>query len=256
LKNVISSIWQTEGVTNFSIEHIIPKGVIEIIFNFSEGVPILAMLDNKTYTLSKCFINGFNTAPIQIHLPARQIFFGVQFHPFAIKKIFKLPAREFTDNVVDMTLVDSTFNSLWHQLAEQSNFHQRVAVICHWLKNVFTRCEPQETVVNRFLSVIHQHDITVKELANAVCYSPRQLARRMIEATGMNTEGILLYKKYLHAVHLIHHTELALTNIAYQSHFADQSHFIKSFRYFTNMTPGDYRASKGYVKGHIYKNVR
>jgi AraC-like DNA-binding protein len=78
----------------------------------------------------------------------------------------------------------------------------------------------------------------------------------MAEATGMNTEEVLRYKKYLHAVHLIHHTDLSLTKIAYQSHFSDQSHFIKSFKTYTDMTPGEYKANKGYVKGHIYENVR
>ena len=107
-----------------------------------------------------------------------------------------------------------------------------------------------------FYPGIDQHDLSVKDLANSVCYSPRQLSRKMAEATGMNTEEILLYKKYLHAMHLIHHTDLSLTKIAYQSNFSDQSHFIKSFKTFTNMTPGDYKKSKGYVKGHIYENVR
>ena len=100
------------------------------------------------------------------------------------------------------------------------------------------------------------HGLSVKELAQSLCYSPRQLSRKMAEATGMNTEEILLYKKYLHAVHLMHHTDWSLTQIAYQSNFSDQSHFIKSFKTYTKMTPGEYRAGKSYVKGHIFENVR
>ena len=72
----------------------------------------------------------------------------------------------------------------------------------------------------------------------------------------MNTEEILLYKKYLHAVHLMHHTNLLLTKIAYQSHFSDQSHFIKSFKAYAQLTPGEYSRNKGNVKGHIFENVR
>ena len=111
-------------------------------------------------------------------------------------------------------------------------------------------------MINDFLSGSEQFGWSVKELANAMCYSPRQLSRKMAEATGMNTEEILLYKKYLHAMHLVHHTDLSLTKIAYQSHFSDQSHFIRSFKTFANMTPGDYKKSKGALKGHIYENVR
>ena len=255
-KNVIHSIWQVEGFTPFHTEHILPKGIVEIIFNFSDGSPILAHVGDKQYHLSNCFINGFNTAPVQLRLPEQQKFFGVQFQPLAVKKIFSIPACEFSDMVVDLSLLDTSFLSLWHHLAEQNSFDGRIAVFSSWMERKLPDCQPQEKLVNNFLSSVDQHDWSVTALARSLCYSPRQLSRKMAEATGMNTEEILLYKKYLHAVHLIHHTGLSLTKIAYQSHFSDQSHFIKSFKTYTNLTPGEYKRTKGYVKGHIYENVR
>jgi AraC-like DNA-binding protein len=206
--------------------------------------------------LPNCFINGFNKSPIQLQLPKQQIFFGVLFQPLAIKKIFKSPACEFSDITVDLTLLDSTFNSLWHQLAEQVNFNNRVSVFLGWTKRNFVEWQPQELLINNFLYAVNQHELSVNELANFLCYSPRHLSRKIFEATGMNTEEILLYKKYLHAVHLIHHTNLPLTAIAYRSQFSDQSHFIKAFKTYTNMTPGEYRQNKSYVKGHLFKDVR
>lgn len=256
LKNAIHSIWQVEGFTSFHKEHIIPKGIVEIIFNFSDGAPVPGCVGNKPYHLSNCFINGFNTRPVQLQLPEQQKFFGVQLQPLAVKKIFGIPAGEFTDMVVDLTQLDTSFHSLWHQLAEQNTFDGRVAVFSAWMERKLPDWQPQEKMINDFLSAIDQHDLSVKELARSLCYSPRQLSRKMAEATGMNTEEMLLYKKYLHAVHLIHHTDLSLTKIAYQSHFSDQSHFIKSFKTYTNMTPGQYKAGKSNMKGHLYENVR
>jgi AraC-like DNA-binding protein len=198
---VIHSIWQVVGFTPFHNEHIIPKGIIEIIFNFSDGAPMLAYIGDKQYHLSNCFINGFNTLPIEIQLPKHQTFFGVQFQPMAIKKIFGIPACEFSDMVVELTLLDSTFHSLWHQLADQNNFDDRVSVVAGWIEKKLPGWQPQEKMINHFLSGIDQHDVSVTELASSLCYSPRQLSRKMTETTGMNTEEILLYKKYLHAVH-------------------------------------------------------
>lgn len=240
-KNVIHSIWQIEGFTPFHHEHIIPKGIVEVIFNFSDGSPILSRVGDKQYHLSNCFINGFNTAPVQLQLPEQQMFFGIQFQPLAVKKFFGIPACEFSDRVVDLALLDTSFLSLWHQLAEQNTFGERVSVFSGWMETKLPDLQPQEKMINNFLSGIDQHDLSVKELAHSLCYSPRQLSRKMAEATGLNTEEMLLYKKYLHAVHLIHHTDLSLTQIAYQSHFSDQSHFIKSFKTYTNMTPGEYK---------------
>jgi len=194
--------------------------------------------------------------PVQIQLPERQVFLGIQLQPLAVKKILGIPAREFSDMIVDLSLLNSTFHSLWPQLADQNNFDNRISLLSGWMEKKIPDWQPQEKMINNFLSGIDQHDLSVTELARSLCYSPRQLSRKMAETTGMNTEEILLYKKYLHAVHLIHHTDLSLTKIAYQSHFSDQSHFIKAFRNYARMTPGEYKASKGYVKGHIYENVR
>ena len=256
LKDVIQSIWQTGGCTPFQNEQILPKGIIEVIFNFSHGYPVFAQMGERPYYLSRCFINGFNTEPIQLQLPEKLVFFGIQFQPLAVKKILGIPAGEFSDSIVDLTLLNSNFHSLWHQLADQNHFDNRVSVLSGWIEKKVQDWQPQGKLINHFLSGTDRLDVSVTELARSLCYSPRQLSRKMAEATGMNTEEILLYKKYLHAVHLIHHTDLSLTQIAYQSHFSDQSHFIKSFKTYTRMTPGEYKTAKGHMKGHIYENVR
>jgi len=255
-KQVMHSIWQVDQYTNCNKEYIIPKGVVEIIFNFSHSGATTAQLNNAVYHLPNCFINGFNTTPIQVQHPKQQVFFGVVLQPLAIKKILGFPAGEFSDVTVDLTLLDSIFHSLWHQLAEQDNFDKRVSVFLNWVTKKITEWLPQEQLINTFLYAVDQHELSVNELASAVCYSPRHLARKMVEATGMNTEAILLYKKYLHAVHLIHHTDLPLTAIAYQSQFSDQSHFIKTFKSYAKMTPGEYQRNKSVVKGHLYNDVR
>src|SRR5206468_5751722 len=138
------------GLTSFQHEHIIPKGIVEIIFNFSDGSPAAAHMGDRQFHLSGCFINGFNTLPLLIQLPERQIFFGVQLKPLAVKKILGIPAGEFSDMIVDLTLLDSTFHSLWHQLAEQNNFENRVSVLSAWMEQNLPGWLPQEKMINNF----------------------------------------------------------------------------------------------------------
>jgi AraC-like DNA-binding protein len=255
-KHAIQAIWQVDTFHLFHKEYIIPKGVVEVIFNFSDSSSIPAQLGSKLHYLSNCFISGFNTAPIQLHLPKQQVFFGVLFQPLAVKEIFKVPACELLNITVDLTLLDATFNSLWHQLAEQNDFDARVAVFLDWLRPKLITWQPREQLINHFIYAPNQHDSSVTGLANSLCYSPRHLSRKLVDATGMNTEEILLYKKFLHAVDLIHQGGLSLTEIAFQSHFSDQSHFIKTFKAYAAITPGEYKRSMSKIKGHIYTDVR
>jgi AraC-like DNA-binding protein len=242
-----------EHAAAFETEYIIPKGAVEIIFNFSGDAPIPARLGNTVYHLPKCFINGFNTAPIQMQLPKRQFFFGIVFQPLAIKKIFKHPAGAFADLTIDLGLLDPAFHSLWHQLAAQNSFERKVIVLLNWVKQYCIQLPPQEKLVNDFLYAVNRRQFSVKELCDHVCYSSRHLSRKIVDATGMNMENFLLYKKYLYAADLVHHTDLPLTAIAYQSGFSDQSHFIRSFKAYTHLTPGEYKRNKSAVKGHLYK---
>ena len=256
LTNTVCSFWQTKRKTGFQTEIIIPKGIVEIIFNFSDQYTIHAQFGEKQYLLPKCFINGFNTRPVQIQLPCHQFFFGIRFHPAAIKYIFGVAAGEFANHSVDLTLIDPSIHSVWHQLAEQDSFDDKVSLITKWLLPRIYKSTHQDLMLNYFLNTTQQEIPSVRELSKIVCYSPRQLTRKLNELTGMNTEEILLYKRYLQSLDLIQHSKLSLTGIAYSCRFSDQSHFIKTFKSLALMTPGEYRKSKGAIPGHIYQDVR
>jgi len=255
IRNVIHSIWQIERDRSVTSEQIIPKGVIEIIFNFS-GDTIPFKVGKNNHTIPYCFINGFNRTPINLQFNNHQTFFGVRLQPLAIRKILGIPAKEFCDIAVDLCLIDKRFRALWQRMAETASFHKRVAIVCEWVSKQLIELQPREQFMNDFLCAQDQHQLTVTQLASNLCYSTRQLTRKVLEVTGMNTEEILLYKKYLHAIHLIHDPAFSLTDIAYDSGFSDQSHFIRVFRSLAHMTPGEYRKKKSFVEGHILQNVR
>lgn len=256
IKTIVHSFWHMEGETVYKTETILPKGIVEIIFNFSDHCSIQAELGGRQYQLPKSFIGGFNTQPIQMQLPHHQIFFGIRFQPTAIRYVFGVPAGEFADHAVDLTLIDASLNSLWHQLIEESTFAGRVSIVAAWLTRKMYDIPVKDKLLDLFLNDLNQCVPSVSALSKNIGYSPRHLARKLKELTGMNTEEVLRYKKYLQAVNLIHYTNLSLTEVAYSCQFADQSHFINTFKSLAGMTPGEYKNFKSPLQGHIYENVR
>ncbi|HAB51412.1 MAG TPA: AraC family transcriptional regulator, partial [Ignavibacteriales bacterium] len=59
----------------------------------------------------------------------------------------------------------------------------------------------------------------------------------------------------LKALHLIHQSTLNLTQIACDSGYYDQSHFIREFKSLTNMTPKHYQQRMSRLLGHIYYSI-
>ena len=257
LRDVVSLFWQVNTCnTQYRSETIIPKGCVEIIFNFYDEPGLCATLGDHSFKIPRCFINGFHTHPIHIHLTGVQCFFGIVLHPTAVKAIFNIPAGEFANSCIDMTLVDALMYSLWHQLAEQDSFSQRIALFSGWVKKRMTTPTPHELAINNFLSIHTKCGSLLPSISDALCYSQRHLSRKLQELTGMNSEKTLLYKKYLYAIQLIHQSNMSLTEIAYAAHFSDQSHFVRSFKRFADMTPGQYSARKSNIVGHFFDNVR
>jgi AraC-like DNA-binding protein len=257
VKNIVHAFWQTDRPNTFPLkETIIPKGVVEIIFNLYEAREFRAHLNSYSFTTPKIFVQGFHTSPVQLYLNDRQTFFGVVLSPQAVKCLLGFLPVVFANCVTDLTLIDKSFRTLWHRLVEQKTFDQRVLLFTEWLKRRLPRLYPQDLAFDKFLSSQMFNELSVKEVAAYLCYSPRQLSRKMFQLTGLNTEQVLLFKKYLHAVQLIHYSRLSLTEISYACCFSDQSHFIKTFRSFTGITPGRYRLAKSDVQGHLFENVR
>ena len=230
--------------------------MIEIIFNFGSDRTTDGTLPNNSHKLPSCFISGFNTKSIHVLSPDHKSFFGVRFHPASLKQILNTPLREFTNRVIDLSLIDPLFTSLWSSLIEKNTFEERVAEVSGWLTKKMVAITPREKVLNDFLTSPQLSILGVSQLAAALGYSTRHLTRKIYELTDMNAEEAFIYRKYLHAIHLIHKTTLTLTDIGYQSQFSDQSHFIRCFKTFTGMTPGDYRKMKSHLPGHIFQHVR
>lgn len=250
LQSIVQVIWQSE-LRPPANETIIPSGLIELIFDLSAD-PLQATIDDHSFPGHKCFFNGFNSYPIQLCLPGQLSLFGVTFHAAAIPPLFHLQAVELANNVVDGSCLDQQVNEVWERLYAATSFQQRVTVISGWLEGKAVSLNRRDLALNRFLSHEGDRVPAAVELADHLCYSPRHLSRKMRELTGMNTEEILLYDKYIRSMTLLHETDLSLTEIALTGQFYDQSHFIRSFRRFANLTPSDYRSRKGRLPGHYY----
>lgn len=237
-------------------EIILPKGAVEVIFNFYDSDKTILTINDYSTVLPRCFISGFRNSPTTLDLPANQYFFGVVFHPLAAKSIFKVNLNELTNQCVDLTLILPEFSSVWHQMAEQSAFMERVNILAEWIIQEISDLSPREHMINRFLNPDTTFISTVSELSNRLCYSSRQLSRKFFDIIGMNCEQMLSYMKYLKSIELIYHTELPLTEIAYRCSFADPAHFSRTFKDFTLLSPKEYRQKKSDIAGHYFENVR
>lgn len=83
--------------------------------------------------------------------------------------------------------------------------------------------------------------ITVPELAELACLSPRQLHRKFVEAFGMSPQAVVMKVRIQAACELLADPDRQVGEIARMVGFADQSSFTQHFQKHMGVTPLRYR---------------
>lgn len=254
-KLFVKSIWRLQCFTICEQkETILPKGTVEIIFNLSDKIIYINPAVDVKVTLPYCFINGINFKPFHLIKNGQQIFLGIQLNSIALKALFNIPARELNDTITEGSVVCKPLNDLHQQLFSSGTFDEQVKIIRKWLCRQISASKKLSEIerIHNWFFCSDVRWMTVKNLHHQACISDRQLRRMSAEWLGMNTENFLLYNKYLSALHLLHNSKSSLTQIGLEAGYYDQSHFIREFKSYTDLTPKEYQASVTGLPGHIF----
>lgn len=254
-KTFLNCIWQLSD-TDCSLrsEIILPKGTVEIIFNFSDAMHY----NNSSQPISKklpvAFVNGLNFKPVKLTKTGEQHFLGIQLNSIGLRLLFRIPAETLNDGIHDVHHVSPTLADLANDLFLKKIFHHRVEIILKWIYCQLPANWHQQEVGRalKLKYLVHETNPSAKKLSEAICLSDRHLRRFSHEWLGMNTEQFIHYNKYLQSLNLLHNTKQSLTEIGHWAGYYDQSHFIREFKSYTNLTPGNYRQAAGNLPGHIF----
>ncbi|MCJ2023113.1 helix-turn-helix domain-containing protein [Methylobacterium sp. J-067] len=86
-------------------------------------------------------------------------------------------------------------------------------------------------------------DLSLEALAAEVGVSPRTLSRVCLKQWGTTVHQYVLSRRIERAKVMLLSTDLAITSIAFDTGFSNQSHLATAFRRITGLTPKDYRSS-------------
>lgn len=88
------------------------------------------------------------------------------------------------------------------------------------------------------------HPLDVAALAKSLFISRTHLATKFKEETGMTLTDFILREKIEEAKRLLRSTDKPLSQISDYLGFSSQSHFCKTFKKYSDRTPGAYRSKK------------
>lgn len=106
----------------------------------------------------------------------------------------------------------------------------------------------QEEVLNRFIDLVNKYAITERKIsfyADKLCLTPHYLSAIIREASHQTVMDWINRAVIQEARILLRHSNLQISQIAYQLNFPNTSFFCKYFRRLTGTSPGEYQKTAG-----------
>ncbi|MES9991245.1 MAG: helix-turn-helix transcriptional regulator [Candidatus Thiodiazotropha sp.] len=221
-------------------------------------------IEKRTY-IKQGLGSWFDIYQLPSHAQSRPIKnLKVDLYPMALYELFRCAPKELTGEDLQLAdLLGPAITSLMLEEMEASSSGQELIEIVeryllqHLLQQVSLRRleihsgdasidSKQHTITTKgFSPPLPKDDETLSQQARHFHKSERWLQKRYAEVYGMSFKQIQSNLRF-HKTHqqlwqtLTRRQTINLTELAYQSGYFDQAHFIKDFKRYTGMTPGKY----------------
>lgn len=167
---------------------------------------------------------------------------GVYFYPDALSTIFGINAVELTDRHLDVTLITNT--DLTAQLLNAVSSAQRIEILSAFFISLVKKNKKQENDKVRYcLSGIQtaKGNVTLSNFPRELYISESNFERAFKQMVGISPKLYTRITRFQSSLSQLRNRQYQqLSDIAFENHYADQSHFIREFKAFTGIVPNHF----------------
>ncbi len=218
----------------------IPKGTVELIVTLNNGKT--EVLSDEGWTeLENVIVVGIQSSAVTWRIYGGTQKFGIRLKPETFLLLFGLPVADLYQKYVGIeSLVGNRLNWFINMLREAPDTQARIQMVESFLCKKLAIGKAGESQLTRALRTIWKEEgnISTASLSKSVYLGERQLQRLFKNTVGISP------KLYSRIIRFRSAYEQAIsgkspgwTDVAYNSGYTDQAHFVKDFKTFTGHTP-------------------
>lgn len=219
-------------------ERVYPSGYATIVFHY--GSPSKFQKKNSSkYIEPNLVICGQQTNYYDLSLSGKTGMILIVFRPHGVKSFFNFPITELlNENLSLQDLGNNEAVELEDKLFNSPNNKQRVIHLENFLikrlipNNEFERVEHAIKIIENSKGKIKAQDI-----AHEVCLGIKQFERTFSKYVGLNPKKFASIIRFQNVIQINSKDNRSLSQIAIDSGYYDQSHFIHDFKSLTGLTP-------------------
>jgi AraC-like DNA-binding protein len=213
------------------------NGSPTLVFNSVKGI----IKNNRTTNLT---LFGQTILPETLAFTEQFTLIAYFFKPYSIQPIFGVLARELTDRPIDLDLLaPKKSNSLREQLLNAGTTDDMIVLLDNYISGLITDAKNDCPIISYAANAIAQNtSANVLALIRKDLYITERTFQRMFEKNiGISPNLYRRACQFNTAFQQLNNRRFdKLSDIAFKNGYADQSHYIRSFKEFTNLTPKDF----------------
>ncbi len=220
---------------------IIPDGFPEIIFHYRD--PYRINISGRWQQQSKHLFAGQIRKFFFLENTGASGMVGIKFKPAALASLFDLSMTDYVDKVVPLSkVVGKTFDSIATLIHDPVTPEELTKAIDRELSLLLKPISDDALKVERCLALIFSRkgNVEVAELCDQVSVTERQLQRLFNRYIGLAPKFYCRVVRFSHIFSLMEQHDSSWVEIALESGYYDQSHFIRNFKVFTGEDPSAY----------------
>jgi AraC-like DNA-binding protein len=216
---------------------------------FADGYPGIVYLQSekgvlmpRKKELSPFFLYGQMIAPYELSITTPYLMIVFQLYPFASKLLFDIDPKKLNDDCADLSKIKkTTIKPFLEASSAASSISVKTAVIAQFLSKLAREKGMEEyREIHQAIQIILDQKgvITVNELARHLNATERTFRRKFNDCVGISPKKFAKIIQFQTSLGQISMGDFSkLSDVVYESGYADQSHFIRNIKKFTGKRP-------------------
>ncbi len=203
-------------------------------------------LQPRNKKLSDFYLYGQTLEPISLDIKGAFQLVCMRMFPFAVRILLGVDAKVLNDDCYDLKLVENvdTQRTLI-KLRETEEESELVEILADYFNELLQNASlnPDYRIKLAINLILKTNGvISIKEIRNRLSVNERTLERHFLKEIGVTPKQFAKIIQFSSSMKQMTEADYVnLTDISYDSGFADQSHFIRSFKRYTGKTPREFQ---------------
>lgn len=246
LNAIVKCHWTLEVSADLEApkQRIIPDGCIEMYFILGDDVKRFTSETNFIMQ-PRTMVFGQITKPYFVQPTGYVDTFAVRFYPYGFANFISRPIHELADKETLLTdlFEENSVKDLEQKIIHATSTQSRIKAIENFLLGKLTEQPVLDNIVKSTLDALFstKGSESINSILKDDLSKRRNLERKFAHQVGISPKKLGRIIRLQAALKsILHNSGEKLTQIAYESEYYDQAHFIKDFKEFTGTSPKDY----------------